>query len=78
MSKGRGLQHFDTYINESCFVHIFLAPRFIIVDLPPEEAGSFVKMCRKWDLTYIPLVTPTTANGENFNKLRINTFPKCL
>ncbi len=39
--------------------------RFIIVDLPPEEAGGFVSVCRKQGLTYVPLVTPTTANGKN-------------
>lgn len=33
---------------------------FIVVDLPPEEAGSFVAECRANGLSYVPLVAPTT------------------
>jgi tryptophan synthase len=35
---------------------------FIIVDLPPEEAGSFIGHCRTYELSYIPLITPSTSD----------------
>jgi tryptophan synthase len=33
---------------------------FIVVDLPPEEAGDFIAACRAHDLSFVPLVAPTT------------------
>jgi len=33
---------------------------WIVVDLPPEEAGSFLAACRANDQSFIPLVAPTT------------------
>lgn len=35
---------------------------FIVVDLPPEEAGEFLKGCQHEGLSYVPLITPTTTN----------------
>lgn len=34
---------------------------FIIVDLPPEEAGTFLAACRANDMSFVPLVAPTTT-----------------
>ena len=36
------------------------ADGFIMVDLPPEEAGPFIADCRANDLSFVPLVAPTT------------------
>jgi tryptophan synthase alpha subunit len=44
------------------------ADGFILVDLPPEEASSFLAACRKHDLSFVPLVAPTTS-GERIEKL---------
>ncbi|WFC99312.1 tryptophan synthase [Malassezia yamatoensis] len=33
---------------------------FIMVDLPPEEAEFFMKVCRQEQMAYIPLIAPTT------------------
>jgi tryptophan synthase alpha subunit len=38
------------------------ADGWIVVDLPPEEAGSFLAECRKTDMSFVPLVAPTTRN----------------
>ncbi len=35
---------------------------FLVVDLPPEEAGSFCTELKKQSLSFIPLVAPTTSN----------------
>ncbi|KAI0078203.1 bifunctional tryptophan synthase TRP1 [Panus rudis PR-1116 ss-1] len=34
---------------------------FIIVDLPPEEAISFREKCRKANISYVPLIAPSTT-----------------
>ena len=34
---------------------------FIVVDLPPEEATGFLAACRANDLSFVPLVAPTTT-----------------
>lgn len=44
------------------------ADGFIVVDLPPEEAASFLAACRAHDLSFVPLVAPTTAE-ERIEKL---------
>jgi tryptophan synthase alpha subunit len=44
------------------------ADGFIVVDLPPEEAGDFVAECRANDLAFVPLVAPTTS-PERIKKL---------
>jgi tryptophan synthase len=36
------------------------ADGFIVVDLPPEEAGAFIAECRAEGLSFVPLVAPTT------------------
>lgn len=38
------------------------ADGWIVVDLPPEEATSFLTACRSHDLSYIPLIAPTTRD----------------
>jgi tryptophan synthase alpha subunit len=38
------------------------ADGFIIVDLPPEEAGNFLAACKANDMSFVPLVAPTTAD----------------
>lgn len=35
---------------------------FIVVDLPPEEAISFRKLCTKGRLSYVPLIAPATSD----------------
>ena len=37
---------------------------FIVVDLPPEEAGSFLVECRANGLCFVPLVAPTTPEAR--------------
>jgi len=38
------------------------ADGFIVVDLPPEEAARFVAACRGNDISFVPLVAPTTSD----------------
>ena len=33
---------------------------FIVVDLPPEEAETFLGVCRKEQMAFVPLIAPTT------------------
>lgn len=40
------------------------ADGFIVVDLPPEEAGSFLAACRANDMSFVPLVAPTTRDAR--------------
>jgi tryptophan synthase len=35
---------------------------WIVVDLPPEEAATFLSACRANDLSFVPLVAPTTRD----------------
>ncbi len=37
------------------------ADGFIVVDLPPDEAGSFRAACAQHGVSFVPLVAPTTA-----------------
>lgn len=37
---------------------------FIVVDLPPEEAVSFRKLCTRGGLSYVPLIAPATSDGR--------------
>ena len=37
---------------------------FIVVDLPPEEAGPFLAACDKHSLGFIPLIAPTTLDSR--------------
>jgi tryptophan synthase len=37
---------------------------FIVVDLPPEEAGAFIADCRANGLSFVPLVAPTTPEDR--------------
>lgn len=38
------------------------ADGFIVVDLPVEEAGQFIVACRANDMSFIPLIAPTTRD----------------
>jgi tryptophan synthase len=38
------------------------ADGWIVVDLPPEEAGSFLAECRETDMSFVPLIAPTTRD----------------
>jgi len=40
------------------------ADGFIVVDLPPEEAGGFIAACRAHDMSFIPLIAPTTSESR--------------
>jgi tryptophan synthase alpha subunit len=40
------------------------ADGFIVVDLPPEEAGSFLAACKANDMSFIPLIAPTTRDAR--------------
>jgi tryptophan synthase len=35
---------------------------FIVIDLPPDEGGSFIAACRANGLSFVPLVAPTTRD----------------
>ncbi|KAG5927531.1 anthranilate synthase / indole-3-glycerol phosphate synthase [Claviceps africana] len=37
---------------------------FIVVDLPPEEAISFRKLCTRGNLSYVPLIAPATSDAR--------------
>ncbi|OAA33689.1 Tryptophan synthase, beta chain [Moelleriella libera RCEF 2490] len=37
---------------------------FIVVDLPPEEAVSFRKLCTQGNLSYVPLIAPATSDAR--------------
>jgi len=37
---------------------------FIVVDLPPEEAGGLLAACKDHDLSLVPLVAPTTSDAR--------------
>jgi tryptophan synthase len=37
---------------------------WIVVDLPPEEAGEFAAVCRENDLSIVPLIAPTTREDR--------------
>lgn len=37
---------------------------FILVDLPPEEAVRFRNFCRKYGLSYVPLIAPATSESR--------------
>ena len=47
------------------------ADGFIMVDMPPEEAGDFVAVCGRHDLSFVPLIAPTT--GDNRMPLATST-----
>lgn len=40
------------------------ADGFIVVDLPPEEAGSFLAACQEHDMSFVPLAAPTTSDAR--------------
>lgn len=37
---------------------------FLLVDLPPEEAVRFRNVCQKYEMSYIPLVAPSTTDDR--------------
>ncbi len=40
------------------------ADGYIIVDMPPEEAGAFVALCAQHDISFVPLIAPTTSDAR--------------
>jgi len=40
------------------------ADGFIVVDLPPEEATDFIGACRANNLSFVPMVAPTTRDAR--------------
>ena len=52
---------------------------FIIVDLPPEDASSFIDVCDKNGLAFVPLIAPTTSM-DRFEKVasRAKGFVYCV
>lgn len=40
------------------------ADGFIIVDLPPEEATTFIAACGSYDMSFVPLVAQTTSDAR--------------
>jgi tryptophan synthase len=40
------------------------ADGFIVVDLPVEEAGNFLRACRANDMSFVPLVAPTSRDNR--------------
>src|SRR5690606_11039045 len=40
------------------------ADGFIVVDLPPEEAATFLAACKQHDMSFVPLVAPTTSDDR--------------
>lgn len=40
------------------------ADGFIVVDLPPEEAETFRAACREADMSFVPLVAPTSSDAR--------------
>ena len=41
------------------------ADGFIIVDLPVEEAGPFIAACRANDMSFVPLIAPTSTDARH-------------
>ncbi|CEP11472.1 hypothetical protein [Parasitella parasitica] len=37
---------------------------FILVDLPPEESHVFREICSRYDLSYVPLIAPSTTEAR--------------
>lgn len=52
---------------------------FIVVDLPPEEGRAFARQCKKYNLSNVPLIAPTTTD-ERIEYLTTNasTFCYCV
>jgi tryptophan synthase len=40
------------------------ADGFIVVDLPPDEASDFLGACRRHDMSFVPLIAPTTRDAR--------------
>jgi len=40
------------------------ADGFIVVDLPAEEAGAFLAACRAHDMSFVPLIAPTSTDAR--------------
>jgi len=40
------------------------ADGYIMVDMPPEEAAEFIELCKSHDLSFVPLVAPTTGEDR--------------
>ena len=62
-ARARGAVH-TPHTHRRCGSPSFSPAGFIIVDLPPEEAGKVLPALAKEDLSFIPLITPTTAEDR--------------
>jgi len=52
---------------------------FIVVDLPPEEGSTFVRIANSRGLTYVPLASPTTTNERiSYLGKTTNSFIYCV
>lgn len=40
------------------------ADGFIVVDLPPEESANFIQTCKQQEMSFVPLVSPTTIDSR--------------
>lgn len=55
------------------------ADGFIVVDLPPEESKDFVRICKQKNMSFVPLISPTTTNERIEYISRIaDTFLYCV
>jgi tryptophan synthase len=51
----------------------------IVVDLPPEEGGSLLAVCQQYDLSYIPLIAPTSTDERIETLAKVSTsFVYCV
>ncbi len=55
------------------------ADGFIVVDLPPEESDNFVRIYKRQNMSFVPLISPTTTNERIGYISRIaDTFLYCV
>jgi len=55
------------------------ADGYIVVDLPPEESDEFRQACKKYSLSFIPLVAPNTPSSRlQFINTIADTFVYCV
>ena len=40
------------------------ADGFIVVDLPAEEANTFLDACKRYDMSFVPLIAPTSTDDR--------------
>lgn len=51
----------------------------IIVDLPPEEGGQLLAVCQEFDISYVPLIAPTSTDERIESLAKVCTsFVYCV